>query len=188
MQGHHISRRRILTVAGAGSVVALAGCLGEDEDAPDPVSLDEGQACDQCGMVIDDHPGPAGQIYFEGGRPEGRDGPARFCSGVCTFEYHFDAEDDGSTPIETYLTDYSGVDYSVSDEEEPFISAHLAAEYFAPASTLQFVVETDVRGAMGPDLIPFGDGDDADDFAAEYDGTVISEGEISRELIDSLSM
>ncbi len=188
MQGFHFSRRRIMTVAGVGSVVALAGCLGEDEDAPDPVSLDEEQTCDQCGMVIDDHPGPAGQIYFDDGRPEDRDGPAWFCSGVCTFEYRFDAEDDGSMPTETYLTDYSDADYSVSDEEEPFISAHLASEYFTPASTLQFVVETDVRGAMGPDLIPFGDADDAHGFATEYDGTVISEDDISRELIDSLSM
>ncbi|MFC7114787.1 nitrous oxide reductase accessory protein NosL [Natronoarchaeum sp. GCM10025703] len=188
MNESHPTRRRMLALAGAGTVAVLAGCLGDDEAAPEPIALDAGQSCDQCGMVIEEHPGPTGQVFFED-HPEDRDGPAHFCSGVCTYRYRFDAEDRGETPIVTYLTDYSTVEYTVSGEgESQFISAHLQADEYADETDLNFVAGSDVRGAMGEDLIPFGEATDADSFADEYGGQVITHDEITRELIDSLGM
>ena len=180
------SRRTVLTAVGSGLAVGVAGCLGNgeaDSDLPAPVSLDEGQACDQCGMVIEEHPGPTGQVFFDD-HPD-REGPAWFCSVTCTFSYRFDHEADHD-PIVTYLTDYSDVDYSVDDGDEPSISAHLAADGYREESALSVVAGSDVFGAMGPELIPFSDAADADAFADEYRGDVRAATDVDRELVDSI--
>ncbi len=179
-------RRAVLTAVGGGFTVRLAGCLGDrDRETPAAVSLDDGQACDQCGMVIEQHPGPTGQVFFEDHPPD-REGPAWFCSGTCTYSYRFDREDDGETPIITYLTDYSAVEYSVDDGDEPSVSAHLAAEEYRDEADLSVVVASDVIGAMGPDLIPFTEASDAEAFAAEYGGDVQAASDVDRELVDSI--
>lgn len=177
-----LDRRRFLLLAGA--LVGTAGC-GSGGEAPEPVALDDGQNCDQCGMVVEQHPGPVGQTYYEGDRPDGRDGPAWFCSSVCAYRYRFDATDRDWTPVVTYLTDYSGVEYTIEGEARQFISAHLGAGDFAPEDALELVVESDVEGAMGPALIPFADGEDARAFADEHGGDVIDASEVSRTLLDA---
>jgi len=178
-----LARRTVLTAVGSGLAVGLAGCLGGD-DLPAAVSLDEGQACDECGMVIDQHPGPTGQLFFDD--HPGREGPAWFCSGTCTYSYRFDREADGLDPVVTYLTDYSHTDYSVDDSNEPSISAHLAADDYREESALSVVVGSDVEGAMGPELIPFSEAEDADAFADEYGGDVRPATAVDRELVDSI--
>ncbi|MDR5673081.1 NosL family protein [Halalkaliarchaeum sp. AArc-CO] len=183
-----VTRRRLLSGAAAAatlSVGGLAGCLGSE--VPEPVALDGDQSCDQCGMVISEHPGPAGQTYFEGDVPEGRDGPAWFCSSKCSYNYVFDADDRGETPQVTYLTDYSAVDYGVEGEGDSLvITAHLEPEAFADASGLVLVAGSDVEGAMGSAVITFSDGDDAEAFAADYGGDVVPHAEVTRELLAGL--
>ncbi|MFP4625304.1 MAG: nitrous oxide reductase accessory protein NosL [Natronomonas sp.] len=181
-----IDRRRMLGAMGTGAVGLLAGCLG-GEELPEPVDLDDGQACDQCGMVIEDHPGPVGEIYFEDNAPDDRDGPAWFCSSICTYTYRFDRTDEGWSPIVTYLTDYSTVDYTVSGDDNG-ISAHLAADDFAAESDLMLVVRSQITGAMGKAIVPFGDEAEAESFADTYDGETIDPGEITRELVDEMGM
>ena len=179
------SRRTVLTALGSGLAVGVAGCLG-GEDLPEPVSLDDGQACDECGMEIEQHPGPTGQVFFDD-HPADEDRPAWFCSGTCTFSYRFDREDEGLDPIVTYLTDYSAVDYSVEgDGEDPAITAHLSAGDHRDAAGLSVVVGSDVEGAMGPELIPFSDSEEAEAFADEYGGDVRTTGDVDRELVDSI--
>ena len=177
------SRRTVLTALGSGLAVGLAGCLGDD-DLPAAVSLNEGQACDECGMEIEQHPGPTGQVFFDDHPPD-RDGPAWFCSGTCTFSYRFDREDEGLDPVVTYLTDYSAAEYSV-DDDNPTISAHLAADDYRDATGLSVVAGSDVEGAMGPELIPFSDSEDAESFADEYGGEVRAARDVDRELVDSI--
>lgn len=182
------STRRSLLAAGGGlAAVGLAGCLGDSADGelPEPVSLDEEQACDECAMIIQDHPGPTGQIYFESLHDD-RDGPAWFCSGICAYVYRFNRVAEGATPIGTYLTDYSEIDYEVSDDADPFISPALAAETFAPESELFAVVGSDVRGAMGADVIGFSAREDAESFASTHGGSVRAASDIDRELIDGV--
>lgn len=181
-----IDRRRMLGLIGAAAVGTTAGCLG-GESTPEPVDLDEGQSCDECGMVIEDHPGPTGQIFFESNSPDDRDGPAWFCSTVCTYSYRFDRVDEGWSPVVTYLTDYSTVDYQVTGEKD-IISAHLEAEAHASASELTVVIRSDVTGAMGDALVPFSDEAEATEFADTYGGETIEAAEISRELIDEVGM
>ena len=180
-----VDRRTVLTGVGSGVAVGLAGCLGGDDSLPAAVSLDDGQACDQCGMVIEEHPGPTGQIFFED-HPADRDGPAWFCSGSCTYTYRFDRAAEDVVPIGTYLTDYSALEYTVDGAPEPSISAHLEADDYAPEADLSVVADSAVLGAMGPDLIPFSDGADADSFAEAYGGEVLPATDVDRELVDSL--
>jgi nitrous oxide reductase accessory protein NosL len=137
-------------------------------------------------MVIENHPGPSGQTFYEGDHPEDRDGPAWFCSSVCTYRYHFAARNRGWRRVVTYLTDYSRVDYSVGEGNRRFVSAHLAAEDFSATEDLQLVVNSDVEGAMGPALVPFSDSADAEAFAEEYGGEVIDTEDVTPELLEQL--
>lgn len=181
--GSRCGRRRYLGGLALAGVATLAGCLGDDGRLPDPIALNMGQVCDQCGMVIENHPGPAGQTYFEEG-PDDRDGPAWFCSGVCTSTYTLDREDEGWSTIVVYLTDYAAVDYEFSTEDgRPFISAHLEAKAFADARELTLVVGSDVRSSMGPDLVPFGERDAAEAFAADHGGHLVAHDDVDRDLL-----
>ena len=189
-----LSRRRYLGVATAGSLVAVAGCLGgsEDEDVPPPVSLDDGQACDNCQMVVADHPGPAGQAYYLDEQPadlpdDRENGRAHFCSSWCTYKYVREHEQGGPSPNGLYTTDYSSVDYDiVEDAGTAVISAHLDAESFARGVELQYVVDSDVEGAMGASLIGFADDTDADSFLDEYGGTILEHEEVTLQNINTL--
>ncbi|MCU4743706.1 nitrous oxide reductase accessory protein NosL [Halobacteria archaeon AArc-m2/3/4] len=170
-----------------GSVGLFAGCLGNDADRPDPISLEDGGNCDYCGMVLESHSGSKGQAFYGDDVPEAHDGPAWFCSGTCTYNYVFDQEDVGLEPTAIYLTDYSAVEYSLSSENgEAFISAHLTADVFSSVEDLAFAVGSDVYGAMGPDLVGFGDRADAEAFVDEHGGELYEHDDVSRELLSTL--
>jgi nitrous oxide reductase accessory protein NosL len=176
-------RRRFLLGTATVVGVGVAGCLGAS-DRPAPIPLTEPTGCDQCGMIITQHPGPSGQTYYRDNSPEGHDPPARFCSTVCTFRHRFATEGRGWQPRVTYLTDYAIVDYRVRDEGgAQVISEHLAAEDFAATEDLDAVVGSDIEGAMGPAIVPFSDGDAAAEFVSTYGGEVIAAEDVSRELV-----
>lgn len=184
----HTTRRKLLAATAAGFGATLTGCL-DGEEVPEPVALDAGQACDVCGMIIDGHPGPVGQTFYRDNRPEGRDEdePAWFCSNTCLFEFYYERSEEGWEPLIHYTTDYSAVDYEVfEDGPSQFITAHPEAEAFADGETTTLVADSDVLGAMGPSLVPFTDPDDAEAFHADYGGEVMSFGDVTRQLIDSL--
>lgn len=179
-----IDRREVLGSIAAIGLVGLAGCTGEE--TVEPVSLDGELSCDVCGMIIEDHPGPVGQIHFEDDTEEGGR-PAQFCSAICTYEYRFDAEDAGRTAIETFLTDYSTVDYDVYEEAGiVHITSHVGADAFGPESSLTLVIGSDSIGAMGPAIVPFGEPDDAAEFADEHGGELFDPADVDRELIEAL--
>lgn len=182
-----LGRRRLLAgVAAGGASLALAGCLGDDGQDVDPIALDGERDCDQCGMIIEDHPGPVGQIHFDDDAPEG-DRPGQFCSSTCTYTYRFDAMDEGRNPVATYLTDYSTVDYETFEEgDDVLFSSHVDADAFAPLPSLSVVAGSDVVGAMGPELIPFSDGDDVGAFRDAYGGTAMDAEDVDRATVDAL--
>lgn len=185
-------RRAVLGAAGAGVAASLAGCLDsiapltdDESDRPAPRALGDGVGCDVCGMVIDKHPGPNGQVFYGDEGPEGHSPPARFDSlKQCFFPYRLEHEEMGWSETAAYVTDYSAVDYDVSSEGgTTTISSHVEPSSFGVARELQYVVGSDVRGAMGPDFLPFSDADDAAAFADEYGGDVVGFDEIGEGLI-----
>ncbi|WP_256402490.1 nitrous oxide reductase accessory protein NosL [Halorubrum salinum] len=184
-----VSRRRALAGVGGGLATAAAGCLGGSSGTSEsiaPVSIADDQACDQCGMIIADHPGTVGQVHFEDDEPEGGR-PAQFCSGTCTYSYRFDAEDDGRTPLATFLTDYSTVEYEVYDEgSDTLLSSHTGEDAFAQSTALTVVARSEIVGAMGPDLVPFSEETDVESFVAEYGGESMAAAEVDRATLDAL--
>ena len=179
-------RRRLLVGVGAGLSLAAAGCLGDEGASITPISLDGERACDQCGMIIEDHPGPVGQIHFEDDEPEGGR-PGQFCSSVCMYTYRFDAEDAGRTVLAAFLTDYSLVDQEVFREgSDTMFSSHVGSEAFSRTTDLTVVARSEVVGAMGPELIPFSDDDDVDAFVDEYGGEPMPAEDVERSPLEAL--
>ncbi|KAB1189851.1 nitrous oxide reductase accessory protein NosL [Haloferax sp. MBLA0076] len=187
-----VSRRSVLSATGAIGVASLAGCLGGgggsgNGDVPAAIALTGNKQCDVCGMIIEQHPGPVGQLFYADNAPEGHDNPAWFCSAWETFAYNFDRENEGWTLSVGYLTDYSSAEYELYDDGgSTFIDAHLEPEAFGRMDELFYVAGTDVKGAMGNDLIPFSDETDADTFADDHGGVVYRERDISRDLLAQL--
>ncbi|AZH25655.1 nitrous oxide reductase accessory protein NosL [Haloplanus aerogenes] len=178
-----LSRRRFVLGAASAAAIGLAGCTGST-DRPEPIALTGDKSCDQCGMIIDQHPGPSGQTYYRDNSPEDHDPPAWFCSTVCTYRHRFETSNRGWQPQVTYLTDYAIVDYSVDREGgTQVLSAHLAAENFAATDGLEVVIGSEVEGAMGPAIVPFSDTDAAEEFASTYGGEIVAAENISRELV-----
>lgn len=183
---HAVTRRTFLAVGSGAAAVALAGCTSLDGGlAPDPIALDAGQACDNCGMIIEKHPGPVGQVFFRDNAPEGHDNPAWFDAlKQCMFPYRLERESQGWSVTAQYVTDYSAVDYTVTTQDgESYVSSHVGADAFAPAEDLYYVVESEVNGAMGPDFVPFSVEADAESFAAEYGGDIVEYDDIGEGLI-----
>jgi copper chaperone NosL len=187
-----MTRRSVLALAAAGSIGAVAGCLGDDTSTPDPVALDQGQACDNCGMEVDVHPGPVGQAYYTDERPstlpEGReDGRATFCSTWCLYKFVLEAEQRGTDATIRYATDYSTVQYDLyEDQGTTVITAHVAAGDFTPTEDLTYVVDSEVEGAMGASLIGFSEESDAERFADDHGGVLTGHGDITLETITNM--
>ena len=185
----HLGRRSLLLTGGAAMATAFAGCVGgggmDDGAVPDPVAIGAGVQCDACGMVIGNHPGPSGELFYRDRSPADHDNPAWF-DGLksCLFPYYFEKDRLDWSLAVGYVTDYSTVEYTVQSEgSDRYISSHTDAASFAEMSALTYVVDSVVQGAMGPDFVPFSDPADADAFAAEYGGDVIAFEDIEPSLL-----
>lgn len=189
VDGLSIDRRHVLA-GGAALATALAGCsLTGSEQAPDPIALTTDHQCDVCGMVIPNHPGPVAEIFYADEEPSDHDNPARFCSAWEAFQYNFERLDRGWTVAAFYVTDYSAVDYEIMETEgDTLITSHPEADAFVDAEDVTFVVGSEVKGAMGQDLIPFSDREDAESFQDDYDGQLAGFDEVTRETVDQLGM
>lgn len=177
-----INRRRLLAGTAALGITGIAGCFEGDEqnEAPaDPVSLDDGQACLACGMIIEDHYGPSGQLFYTGGQPEANDGVAWFDSVTELVTYHREQTDRGWELRDGFVTDYSAVDYELVERDgTTYITSHVDASVFADLTDLRYAVGSTVEGAMGEDFHPFSDQEDAAAFVDEHGGAVRSWSEL----------
>ncbi|GAB3667786.1 nitrous oxide reductase accessory protein NosL [Halopiger thermotolerans] len=175
----HPSRRRVLGAAGLTAVGGFAGCLGSGSEETatepaEPIALNDGQACDACGMTIGDHYGPAGQLFYAD-YPEDRDGPAWFDSVRELVAAHAGHVQRGRELRAAFVTDYSSVDYGLIERDgTTYISSHVRTEDFTDATAASFVADSGIEGAMGEDIVPFSSADDAAAFADEHGGTVVS--------------
>jgi copper chaperone NosL len=185
---HSVTRRAVLATGASVATAALAGCSGEQQptETPDPVALAAGDQCDICGMVIPDHPGPNGELFYAERTPSGHADPARFDSlRGCLFPFHFEHQRRDWNATAVYVTDYSTVDYTLSTEgSETFISSHVGADSFTDGQTAFYVIGSEVRGAMGADFVPFSVRDDADAFAADHGGEVLAFDDITPETLE----
>lgn len=178
-----VSRRYVL-LGGTAMLAAVAGCGSGDGDVPEPVTLTTDDACEVCGMIIPNHPGPSTEIFYRDQRPSGHDNPARFDSTWEAFEYDFERD---WTVDAFYVTDYSAVEWSLSEAGgDQLISTHPGAAAFVDAETVTFVVGSAIRGAMGRDLIGFSDRADAESFRDDYGGSLGAFDDVTPETIAQL--
>jgi copper chaperone NosL len=189
-----MKRRAFVTTALTGGIAAgLSGCAGVlgsgDEPVPDPVDLSGGKFDDRGGMEIGPHGGPNGQVYYAENSPATHDNPAWFHTlSHGLFPYHFDRLDRGWNAEVVYVTDYSTIDHEPVDREgTQYMPSPTAADTFADATGLTFVIESGVMGGMGPDLFPFSAEDDADSFADAHGGRLIGFDDVDRRLVDTIS-
>ena len=188
---NNCTRRTLLKTVGGSTVAGFAGCLGgadsTERSTPDPIDLSGGKRDDQGGMVIGEHFGPNGQVFYRDHAPENHDNPAWFhtlCMGL--FPYHFDRKRRGWEAVVIYVTDYSVVDYELIGEGgKTYISSHTAADTFSDAREMTYVADSDLNGGMGKELHPFSSADDASSFAAKHDGETMTFGELTPEWLSS---
>jgi copper chaperone NosL len=188
-----VQRRTLLRSIGATlAASASSGCLGAldggsaaADDTPTPVSLSGEKQDDQGGMVIGKHGGPNGQIFYAENSPEGRENPAWFHTLTYgLFPYYFERKRRGWTAEVVYVTDYSNVDYTVREGGgRAVVSSPTAADTFGDAEAMTYVVESTVEGGMGPAMLPFSAGGDADAFVDEYGGRRLAFGEITETFV-----
>ncbi|MFD1686400.1 nitrous oxide reductase accessory protein NosL [Halobellus litoreus] len=191
-----IGRRPVL-LAGTGMLVgSLSGCLGGNggggdgsDDAPAAITIPEDATCDVCGMTIRQHPGPSAEIFYADQEPEGHENPARFDSTWEAYQYEFERDEEGWEDVAFYVTDYSAVDYETfEDGGDTLITRHYEASSFAPVTDVTFVVDSDVKGTMGRDLIGFGDEADAESFQSEFGGSLTGHDGVTPEVVAGLGM
>lgn len=191
---YSIPRRHVLKAGGVALGTAVAGCTqggGGETEAPDPISLAGPKECEVCGMVVEEHPGPNGQIFYRDNSPETHDNPAWFeALKSCFFPYYFEKERFDWKVAAMYITDYSTVDWQLWDESDatyivktPDSPSFTDPETFAEASELTFVVGSDVVGSMGPEFIPFSEDGDAESFADEHGGDLYAFDEITVDML-----
>jgi nitrous oxide reductase accessory protein NosL len=185
-------RRRLLQALGSLSLGgATAGCLGSSATettatpSPTPVDLSGGKRDDQGGMVIGNHGGPNGQIFYESHSPEGHANPAWFHTlSFGLFPYYFEKRRRGWTTVAIYATDYSTVEYDLTTvRDRTYISAPTAPETFENARELEYVAGSEVLGGMGPALVPFSAESDAQAFVTSHGGRVLSFDDVTADFL-----
>ncbi|MFC6872538.1 nitrous oxide reductase accessory protein NosL [Halobellus marinus] len=184
-----LSRRRFLLASAGVASASTAGCLGggDDADAPEPITVPEGATCEVCGMVIRQHPGPTTEIFYRDQQPSGHENPARFDSVWEAYQYEFEKDDAGWEDVAFYVTDYSSVDYETfEDGGDTLITRHYEASSFAPASEVTYVVNSEVKGTMGRDLLGFTERSDAEAFQSEWGGSLTTHDGVTPEIIAGL--
>lgn len=182
------SRRQVLASAGGGLALVLAGCGGDTQQAtPDPITLTTDHTCDVCGMVIPNHPGPSTEIFYADQEPSGHANPARFDSTWEAFQFDFERRDRGWERVAFYVTDYSAVEYELFEEGgDTLVSTHPEASAFTAAEQVTFVVDSEVKGAMGRDLVGFSSRDDAESFQSTHGGDLLALGDVTRDVVAQL--
>ena len=161
-----LMRRR--TILAGMATVGLAGC--GSRPAVSPITIPPEARCDRCGMQIHAHPGATAQVYLSEGSPHGREGPAWFDSSWEAYQYVFEHDLEASA---WFVTDYSEFDPAITmDGGTPTIARGVDAESFRDAEGVIYVADSRVVGAMGRDLIGFGDRDDAALFQETYGGAI----------------
>ena len=173
-------RRRALLLSMV--TVGLAGC--QSAPSATPVAIPSEARCDRCGMQIHAHPGPSAQVFFADGRPHGREGPAWFDSTWEAYQYVFEHEQEVAG---WFVTDYSTVDPAITAAGgAPTIARAVAANSFRAAGAVTYVMDSRVVGAMGRDLIGFGQEEDARSFRRAYGGAVVGHRSVTPELVATL--
>lgn len=148
----------------------LAGCKEETASLvlPEPLELTQEAAGHYCQMIILEHQGPKAQVHLAG-----LPNPLWF-SQVRDGIAYLKSPEQSAEILVLYVNDMGkAISWS-----EP------GSENWIDANAAFFVVGSDAIGGMGaPELAPFGNIQQANEFALEHGGQVLQLGEISTETV-----
>ena len=124
------------------------------------VAMESGDECHLCGMLITLFDGPKGEIF----RKEQGGKVFKFCSTRDMFSYYLDPENTRNVS-QILVHDMSKM---------PWGSDSIDDKYFIDAKQAWFVTGSEKTGAMGKTLASFSLQTDAQAFAKEFGGKVLS--------------
>lgn len=151
-------------------LLALSACGSEDPRAetPAPRAITAEAVGHYCGMALQDHAGPKGQIFVRG-----RPAPVWFSSVKQVFAYTLLPEEPKGISI-IYVNDMASAGPDGAADPASWIDAKLAF----------YVIEGDFIGGMGAaDAMPFSDRSRALGFAQAHGGRVVSFSEMPEDYV-----
>lgn len=146
------------------TLVLLLACSQNEQQQllRQAVAIESADECHLCGMIISHFNGPKGELY----RKEPGSQVVKFCSTRDLFSYYLDPENQRN--VEQLLVhDMSKMPWHQTDDR-----------YFIDAQTAWFVDGATKMGSMGKTLASFSLQADAQAFANEFGGRVITFKEI----------
>jgi copper chaperone NosL len=161
---------RVICKLGLALLLVLAACSKEDEAIPSPQAMTVDATGYYCGMLLNEHGGPKGQILVRGTKT-----PFWFSSVRDTMNFlHLPEEPKDIGAI--YVSDMA----KAPSWDKP------GAENWISAAEAVYVVGSNRQGGMGgAEAIPFGARDAATAFASEHGGKVVSFEEARAALADA---
>ncbi len=151
----------------------LIACTDDSSDRARhaPVPIAAGDECHVCGMIIENYPGPKGEVFARD-----RDEALKFCSTRDLFAYLLE-------PGSMAQADAVFVhDMAVTDWDHPADNA------FVSALDAWYVIGHRLRGAMGPTLASFSRHEDAQGFVEQHGGRVLRFDDVTLEIISDLEV
>ena len=151
----------------------LAGCNSEPQaDATGPTEMTRADDCHVCGMIVLDQQGPKGQARL---RTSGK--PVYFCSTSDMMAFLFQPESPAIVR-EAWVHDMHNTDWRNPDNHP---------HAYIDAYTAWYVLDHDLRGAMGHTLAPFASKEHAEGFVAEHGGRILRYEDITVDLIAEMA-
>jgi len=150
------------------SLLALGACRDEVAALPEPVGMTADAVGHFCQMNVLEHAGPKAQVHLAGLAH-----PLFFSQVRDAIAYQRMPEQSHAITV-IYVSDMGGG----TAWDNP------GANNWIRADTALYVVGAAIAGGMGaPELVPFADRTEAEDFARQHGGSVLSLTEISDELV-----
>ena len=152
-----------LFVALSVVVTSLMSCSDKAEQQQvihQAVVMESSDECHLCGMLITRFGGPKGEVF----RKEQGDQVFKFCSTRDMFSYYLDPENKRNV-AQMLVHDMSKM---------PWGSDSIDDKYFIDAKVAWYVSGSEKTGAMGKTLASFSQQKDAQAFAKEFGGQVVS--------------
>jgi len=151
-------------------ISALSGCsdkAAQQATIHKAVAMENGDECHLCGMLITRFDGPKGEVF----RKEQGETVYKFCSTRDMFSYYLDPENTRNVS-QMMVHDMSKM---------PWGSDSIDDKYLIDAKSAWYVTGSEKKGAMGKTLASFSLQSDAEAFAEEFGGKVLSFKDINQD-------
>jgi len=130
------------------------------------VAIETADECHLCGMLISNFSGPKGELFKKEVTEQASNKVRKFCSTRDMFSFYLDPENKRNVTT-IFVHDMSRSPWNAPNDA-----------YFIDAKTAWYVAGSSKTGAMGQTLASFSQQQDAQAFAKEFSGKVLSFAEI----------